>query len=766
MITIAGTGGAGKTRLALAVAQATLDSFPQGLWWVDLASLTGDGLVSAVVAGAVDVPETPGEDAAVGIARHLRARRSLLVLDNCEHVIDESAKLAERLLLDCRQLHILATSREVLGVTGEQVFRLGGLELPKGRAVGDSEAVQLFAERAGTALAHTRGAPSEERHVVELCRRLDGLPLAIELAAARVGTLAVSEIAGRLDLDTRLLRHPSRLAPPRHQTLEATLEWSYRLLTPTEQALFRRLSVFHGTFSLDAAEGLAERTGMDRWDVVAVLGGLVDKSLVQVGGRGAERRYRLLQTVRQTGEAKLAGTADATAVYRAHADLYLALAEQAQAGLEGRDQAHWIERLELEHDNFRAVLRRALPTDPETAGRLAARLWPFWYRRGYYHEARSWLEAAAARAEQLSPAVRAATLMGAGVLAFLQCDYEPAAERLRETLALAEELDDRVGVATALQRLGSVAREQARYADARQLHQASRAAWAELGEDAGVAASEDYLAFISWLEGDFAQAEERGERALAYFDAVGRRQEAAAALVNLGVAAHYAGDDGRAVRRLRRALVSSRQIGYLEGEAWSLHELGAITLSRDPEAPSLLAESLDGHVHLGDRWRVASVLETIAAGAIAANEVVAAAQLLGASDALRRHLGAPVPPAERPAVERTRLAAEESLGPIEFADRWEEGRAMSLAEAAETARQTTARCTAPPASTGQAGTYQLTDRELAVLRLVKEGLSNREIGQRLFISSGTAGVHVSNILRKLGVQSRVQAAGVAHEMGL
>jgi predicted ATPase/DNA-binding NarL/FixJ family response regulator len=764
MVTIVGSGGAGKTRLALAVAGRTGARFPDGVWWADLAALSEAELLPAVVASALEVPQSPGEDLTAAIARHVRESVMLLVLDNCEHLVDDVAALAERLLRTSPGIKVLATSREVIGVSGEQVFRVSGLDLPG--ADGEplaSEAVQLFAERAGQTVAGLSLNPAELDSVARLCRRLDGMPLAIELAAARVGTLSIDEIAARLDDNPDLLRHPSRTAPARHQTLQATLEWSYRLLAPQEQLLYQRLSAFQDTFSLLGAEAVGGWGKIELGDVVSLLDSLVNKSLVQVADRGAEHRYRLLGTVRQDGEAKLASSGELDEVFRAHTEFYRALAEQAEAGLEGPDQARWLDRLELEHGNLTAVLQRKLPGEPEVGGRLAGLLWPFWYRRGYYHEARSWLERAAQLTDEMSPPVRAAALTGAGVLAFLQCDYQLARQRLSQVRALHEALDDQVGVAAALQRLGSIAREQGRYDEAYRLHEESMTRWAGLDEPAGVAASLDYLGFAAWLDGDFARTEELSAQALEYFEAVGRRQEAASALINLGAAARYSGDTRLAMQRLTRALTISRELGYAEGVAWALAELGAMTGGAD--GADMLRESLRTHVQLGDRWRIASVIEAIA-GTLASSEPATAVTLLGASEALRGDLGADVPPAERPAVKAALAAAKRALEPGLFAKSRASGRAMLLPDAIELACTSTGPRPAPAPESPAGLAAGLTERELAVLHLIGQGLTNKEIGSRLFISAGTAGVHVSNILRKLGVTSRVQAAGIARENGL
>jgi len=765
LLTITGTGGCGKTRLALAVAERCRPEFTGGVHWAGLETLVDPRLLPAMVGAAAGAQESPGEDAATAVCRHLARQKVLLVLDNCEHVVQRCAELAEQLLRCCPSLTILATSRELIGASGERVFRLGGLDVPGARTAEESSgALALFADRAEAMSPGFRLSNPDLQAAAQLCRLLDGLPLALELAAARVGSLGLAEIVARMSEGQQVLRHPGRTAPARHQTLDATLDWSHRLLSREEQALFRRLSVFQGSFSLLAAEPVVSGAAVERQDVVELLAALVDKSLVHVADRGAEHRYRLLNTVQQYAWARLEESGELVAVQRSHGEFYLALAEQARAGLDGADQSRWLQRLALEHDNLSAALARHLSADPEAGGRLAAMLWPYWYRRGSYQEARCWLEQATLVGAQMSDGVRADVLTGAGVLAFLQCDYQTAAQRLRQAHALYERQGHLAGTATTLQRLGSIAREQGHYAQARQLHQQSLAAWSDLGNAAGVAASEDYLGFVAWLEGDVSEAELRCGRAVEYFEPAGRRQEAAAALVNLGAAAHYAGDDERASARLHRALELAREIGYLEGVAWALHELGLMAGS-DPLAAPMLAESLTIHVQLGDRWRAASVLETIA-GRCAGSAPADAARLLAASHRLREALTTPVPPAERPAHDAALASAQAALGPAAFAQCWEEGLSLPLDAAVQLARQAAEELRAGGSAAEAGIQYGLTGREVAVLRLIGEGLTNRQIGQRLFISTGTAAVHVSNILRKLGVTGRVQAATIAHELGL
>ncbi len=788
LLTLTGTGGSGKTRLSLALARACGDRFGDGAWWVDLASVTGRELlaeaVAEAVAAALGVARVPGQDTAASVARHLRARAALLVFDNCEQVVADCAGLIERLLRSCPDLTVVATSRELLRVPGELAFRVDGLGLPDRDDDADADAVELFIQRARATSPGFSAGPANRAAIARLVRQLDGLPLAIELAAARAGVLGVAEIAARLAADAIVLRHPSRSAPARHQTLQTALDWSHRLLTAQEQALFRRLACFAGSFTLHAAETVCGGQDLRPADVAELIAALAAKSLVQVDGTAERYRYRMLETIRQYAERALGESGEQPAIRAGHAAFCLRVAQQAQAGLDGPGELGSLADLEAEHDNMRAVLRRTLgaspagapaqeePRDVATGARLAIALWPFWYRRGHYQEARSWLErAATAAVSQPVPApVLAAVLAGAGALAFLQCDYDVAAERLSKARALYEEEGDRVGLAGTLQRLGSIAREQGRYADARKLHSESLAIWAEMGDAAGVAASQDFLGFAAWLSGDPARALELSGKALSFFQAGGRRHETASALLNMGVAASLSGDAERGAALLEESLDIATQAGYREGIAWALHELALTIADDDLEAAAdMLAESLEIHLSLGDRWRVASVVETIAALVVAQPDPSLAAAVLGAADSLRKAMGTPVPAAERPGYDRCVRGLRESLGASRFRSAWLLGGRMPAEEVADACLRAIRAAGGGPdrarLPAGLAGSHGLTERELEVLRLLGQGLTNREIARQLQISTGTAGVHVSNILRKLKVSTRVQAVSVAYQLG-
>jgi predicted ATPase/DNA-binding CsgD family transcriptional regulator len=773
LVTLTGTGGSGKTRLALALANLSRVRFPDGAWWVDLSNVTNAELIAGTVALALEIEQAPGRDTAATIVRFLKPRTALVVIDNCEQVAADCAGFLQFLLTSCADVSVIATSREVLGVAGERVFPVPGLRLPANEDDA-TEAVELFVERARALTPGFTVGPANAAAVIRLCRQLDGLPLAIELAAARAGALGALEISRRLGTSPGVLRNPSRGAPLRHQTLRATLDWSYRLLTGQEQMLFRRLSCFSGSFTLRAAETITAGQGLEASTVADLIATLVTKSLVAADQQNGEHRYRMLETIRQYAARRLEESGETPTVHAAHGAYYLSFAERAHTGLEGAEQALWLGRLEHEHDNLRAVLRRTIHgADTRTAARLAALLWPFWYRRGHYDEARAWLEGASAAVvgEPAEAAVTAAVLTGAGVLAFLQCDYGVATERLSKARGLYEEEGDKAGLASTLQRLGSIAREEGRYSDARRMHEESMAISAELGDTAAVAASRDYLGFVAWLAGDPARADALCGKAAEEFRAAGLHQETAAAIINQGVAAHLGGDPERGAALLQASLDISMRLRYREGIAWALHELAIIVAQDDTgTAADMLAESLETHADLGDRWRVASVVETIAEIVIAPADGSLAATLLGASTALRQGLGTPVPLAERPARDACEAMLRASLGQPRFRAAWQRGLTMPSDELTDLAMQALNAVRdsqdlpeQPP--TSPLDDYGLTGRERDVLQLLSQGLTNREIASELLISTGTAGVHVSSILRKLGVSSRVQAAAIAQRAG-
>ena len=418
LLTLTGPGGAGKTRLAYEAAARLADSYPDGVQVVELASLSRPELVPQTVASVLDVPLPETGTAEVALARQLAERRLLLVLDNCEHLLDACARLAAALLRACPDVVVLATSREPLRVGGEVTWRMPSLALPDLRALpplarlAELESVRLFVERARDAAPGFVLDATTAPAVAEICVRLDGMPLALELAAARTSALAPAQIAARLDDALRVLGRGSRTAVTRQQTLHATLAWSHDLLDEDERALFRRLAVFAGSMSLEAVEQVC---GGDGLDVVDLLSRLVDKSLVQAEHADGTARYRLLETIRQFADQRLGDAGERAARVRAHRDWYVAFAaahdpERAVGVVNDTPQA-----LDVEHDNLRAALASGLADDPAEALQLAVSLWRFWLARGHFAEGSRWLEATLAAAPERTP-LRARALLAAAAM--------------------------------------------------------------------------------------------------------------------------------------------------------------------------------------------------------------------------------------------------------------------------------------------------------------------------------------------------------------
>jgi predicted ATPase/DNA-binding CsgD family transcriptional regulator len=775
MLSLCGPGGAGKTRLAMALAETIRPDFVGGAWWIDLSTTFEAGLVPQVVAATILDRDLSGDPVPAALARKL-PESTLLVLDNCEQVIDGCAELVVGLLERSQSLRVIATSRQPLGVPGEQVWRVPGLatgEPPTDEDESDGAedgAVALFIERAREgSTAFDPHAPGALDTVRRICEWLDGMPLAIELAAARVRVLSVAQIAQRIEHDSNVLRHTARTIPERHRTMDAMLEWSHRMLEPSEQRLFRRLSVFRGSFSLAAAESVCAGYQLDVVDVLDLLAVLIDRSLVQVVDHTQEPRYRLLGTVRQYSAAKLWDGPEGPTVRTRHAEYFLDLALAARDAVDGPDQSRWLERLELDHDNLEAALQWLTEESIDAGARLARLLWPFWYQRGYYREARTRFDQLLTRAAEISPARRGRVLLSAGEVAFLQCDYSMAAEHLSAALELVNELGDERAAATALQRLGSIAREQARYDEARDLHLRSLAIRETLGDEYGIAASNDYLGFVAWLSGDEQAAEEHCALAVAAFTRSGNLRATATALINFGACALYRGELTLARERLEQALASARRVSFQEGIAWALNELAIVSRrERRPagEYAPMLRESLLIHQQLGDRWRLASVLEEIAGAVLVRHDPMLAAEVLTAAEAVREQLGAPVPPVEAPDRDAALEQLARKLNAAKLDAARSAGRGRTLESTIDLAVEAIDDLDAAGGTREDSPAPDLTGRELAVLELLAQGHTNREIASTLYISPSTAGVHVSNILRKLNAKRRVDAAGIAHKMGL
>ncbi len=610
LLTLTGTGGVGKTRLALAAAAGVGGRHAGGTFLVELAPLADPDLLAQHVLAAVGLREEAGQTPAGTLTAHLRDRDILLVLDNCEHLVGPAAALAEGLLRSCPRLTVLATSREPLGVPGEATWRVPSLS-----AAG---AVALFTERAQAVRPDFTVPDDAATALDQLCRRLDNIPLAIELAAARTSALSVQEIAARLDDRFRLLSGGARTAVPRQQTLRAMVDWTYDALSDAERQVFDRLAVFGSAFDLDAAEEVVSGDGVEAGDVVEALTDLVNKSLVLAERpAGTDRtRYRLLETMRHYARERLAESGQATAVRSRHLARAVTIARQAEAALDGPEQATVLDRLEAEHDDLRVALAWGTSGgDPKPALVLATALGRFWEVRGHLSEGRAWLEAAlTAGGGGESPGLRAVALNWTAVLAQHQGDYNAARGLYEHSLALRRRLDDRLGTSAALVGLGNLAALQGRLAAAADLFEESLAIGRDLDEPQVVAASLTNLGWVAHGRGDLASARAMYTEALDVRRRLGDGHGTAMVMANLGDLALQQGDLDTSHALHTEGLELRRRLGDRSGVADSLAALGRVALARGDRvtAAALHGQGLAERRRVGDRPGMPASLSALA----------------------------------------------------------------------------------------------------------------------------------------------------------
>ena len=778
LVTLAGTGGSGKTRLALEAARDLADAYPGGTWLVELAPLEQEALVPQAVAEALGVREQPGRSLIATLVDVLSKQETLLVLDNCEHLIEAAARLVETLLDSCADLRILATSREALGVAGETNWTVPPLSVPDelhATTVEDlenCEAVRLFVQRARYRRPAFTLSQHNARAVAEICRRLDGIPLAIELAAARVGVLPTEQIARRLEEPLKLLTVGSRTAPPRQRTLRGALEWSYELLSEDEKRLFRRLSAFAGGFSLEAAEAVVTVGGVEEEGVLDLLSGLVDRALVvaEMSGEGAVR-YRLLESVRQYALERLHKSRETEAVRRRHVEFFLFLAEESEPGLWGTEEATWLDRLEVEYDNLRAALSWAIGWGAAEQGlRFAAALRWFWYARGHYGEGRGWLEQALAKDGQARAATRAKALDALGWLAHDQGDMDRAVAAAEEGIELGTKAQIEGSCAASFRNmLGEAARHRGDYERATEFFEGGLALYREVGDRRGIAWSLGNLANVSSDRGDYERAVELYEEGLALCRELGGAQPLGDYLSSLGYEFLLQGDYERAATLNEEAATLLRNQGHRGGLQYALDNLGWAALVRGDQerGKDLHEECLVLCRELGDQLVASESMEGLACAAGIRGEAERAARMFGAAQALRETVGYEHAPREQALREPYVAAARSKLDEASWKAAFAEGHGMTFEEAVEYALSAEGPAGDEHASTTllvpQTG-ETLTAREVEVLRLLGAGASNKEIADELVISLYTVKRHVANILRKLGVRSRTQAAARAREM--
>ena len=768
-------GGSGKTRLAVEMARDLISVYPGGVWLVELAPLSEGDLVAQEVAGALKVSERPGEPLIDTLVDALGDRGLLLVVDNCEHLVEAAARLVDFLLDECPRLRVLATSREPLGLDGEILWQVAPLSLPAttdGGLDGGStveslmryEAVRLFVERARLRLPDFGLAQENAQAVARICQKLDGIPLAIELATARMGALTVEQVSQRLEASLDVLKGTRRSAEPRQQTLRATLDWSYNLLSEVEQGLFRRLSVFAGGWTLEAAEAVCSAGGIRQEDVLDLLGGLVDKSLVVARtSTGRAVRYRMLEPIRQYARVKLGESGKTEEIRRQHAEYLVVLAEEEPEAFKGSRQPEWTRRLEEEHDNLRAALSWSLESGEVELGlRMAGSVQPFWAQRGHYDEGRRWLEEMLAQDGRVPAIVRANALRGVGWLALWQADIDRAASAAEKGLRLSSQTGNGSVAIDLRILLGFTATSLTDYERATVLFEESLKLSQESGDGWGIAASLLNLGNVSDDQGHHKQAKKLYEKSLDLCRELGHAVLLADTLTDLGYTLLLQHDYERAAALNEEAAALYREQGYKDARLEvPLDNLGwAALLGGDLErARTLHEESLILCRELGNKRIAAESLEGLACAAGVRKKAERSARLFGAAEVLREEVGIPQLPAGRALREPYLATALSQLDEVAWEVAVAEGQAMSFEEGIEYALSEEEPAAPLPSSPEQPSADEvptLTRREREVVALVARGLTNRQIASELVISEHTAATHVRRILKKLGLQSRSQ----------
>jgi predicted ATPase/DNA-binding CsgD family transcriptional regulator len=800
LLTLTGSGGSGKTRLAYHSAGFLHADFKDGIWATEFAALTEGDLTDQAVASALGIHEQGGRSISESLVRHLQPRSTLLILDNCEHLLDPIAWLSKALLEACPNVKILATSREPLGVAGEVVLVVPPLSLPEAqpwRGPGmeqdtlakyqQSEAIQLFIARGTSASSEFKLTVENGPWVAEICRRLDGIPLAIELAAARLRSFSARQIAERLDNRFHLLISSERTAPLRHQTLAAALDWSYQMLSIKEQMLLRQLSVFAGRWTLEAAEFVCTNQAIHQFEVMELLSNLVDKSFVVPESSDIGRRYRLLETIRQYANEKLIEAGEASRTRDRHLEYYRHWAESNVDHLMSPEQHEWLRLFDVEYVNLRAALEwsQKNPDKGEEGLRLAVACGRFWRLRGYFGEGREHLTNLLDQdSNQDRTLFRAWGLIWTAHLAYMQSDYSATRSFAEDGLSICRELgpEGRSGTARALDMLGELATEVGDYETARHMFADALAIYRELNEIRGTA---DILMQQGWAAmrtGDYKQAEALLNESLPLFRELNVSMLLGLVLAGLGELCLRQGQIGWANNFLEESLEIRRSIGERWGTAVSLGSLGWSALLQGDfmRMRELLEESLKIRIEIGDQGGIAWCLEKLAEAILLqqknhtaypqGSQLRFAVQVFGAAEALRTPLNSVIDPADRPAYQAILTKLRSEVGVEAFDTAWQEGLKMPLQAAIDLALTSVevhdgndllSRTTSDREKSGG-----LSPRELEVVVLISQGKSNREIAEVMTVRVKTVETYITRIMNKLNYDSRVQIATWAVKQGM
>lgn len=792
LITLVGPGGIGKTRLALAAAEAVSADFADGTAFIDLSVLDDAAAAPATIVSALGLRRQAHQSSLEILRDALRERDFLLLLDNCEHLPD-LAPLVSELLTACPALVILATSRVPLHLRWEQRFPVSALVVPRNgeeaARLAAVPAVALFLDRACAVVPTFALTAENGAAIAELCQRLDGLPLAIEMAAARVSMFSPQGLLARLGAQLDFLRSTHADHPARHRTLEATIAWSHDRLAARERAIFRRLAVLvdGGTFA--AAEAVCRDPGSDPANadpsvLADALTMLVEQSLLSVeGGEGEELRYRMLASIREFARKQLATADEAAACARRHAEYLLALAERAAPALHGDGQLPWLNTLARERENFRAALTWAIDGRESAIGqRLGAALWWGWYLRGEFREGQRWLTALLALGTAGDPVARAGCLLGAGTFAYQLGDAARALELGEVGLALARQARDQHWLNIGLNLLGGLALWRGDHEQGRAYYEAALALYRRDLAHGAVSAQTSFAGSLALINlgtlaaqgGDLTVARRYHEESLALARQLGDRQATAHALFRLGETVVASGERARGAALLDESAALFTTLG----DGWG-HARAQLALARAALDGNALAEAAR-HLELGARFcldaqvqlGLALSWETAAALAARRGRLTRATALLGGATALRAAIGSAPTATERTVIDLLGARARKGLGAAAFAAAWRDGELRDVtAQMAELYAETMAEPTAPtqlgratPLAIGSP--VRLTRREQELLPFLARGIANRAIAERLSISARTVEMHIANLLGKLELENRAQIAAWASQHGL